>query len=417
MKTPPMAEESKPAAATGKTVLIASPIVGEILPRVMAGALRAARALRWEVHYVVCTRAPGGGLAINRSPGGGSLEEIFELLKPDGMIVAGEAVEMREVKAAARAAGIARRIPVVHFPEPMSREARVFAHGDPESFARLALRELLASGFDDFAYVPFWSGHAWSRIRGEAFARLVGLVGKRFHAFGDDGGLPGAGSRPLVDRLVPFLASVPKPCGVFAANDTAGEAVLNAARSLGLDVPSRIAVVAVDDISTTCDFTRPTLSSVRRDLEGEGRAAVELLAEWMARPSHPPEPRAVPAVSVVRRASTQFSALRDWRVSRAQEYIRIHACDGNCRPRDAAREMGLSRSAADRLFRSVAGRTVLREIHAVRIERAKEKLRAGTPPAVAAAECGYASLLDFRRVFRRETGVPVVSWMKGASLQ
>ena len=55
--------------------------------------------------------------------------------------------------------------------------------------------------------------------------------------------------------------------------------MLLAARRLGIGVPDELAVVGVDDNAEICDNTRPMLSSVRRDLEGEGRAAAELLAE------------------------------------------------------------------------------------------------------------------------------------------
>ena len=72
--------------------------------------------------------------------------------------------------------------------------------------------------------------------------------------------------------------------------------------------------------------------------------------------------------------------------------------------------MGVSRTLADRLFRAVLGHTMLEEIHAVRLARAKELLAAGTPPDIAAARCGYASHDDFRRVFRHRIGTTARQW-------
>ena len=72
--------------------------------------------------------------------------------------------------------------------------------------------------------------------------------------------------------------------------------------------------------------------------------------------------------------------------------------------------MGISRALADRLFRSVVGHTILEEIHAVRLTRAKELLVAGTQSDIGAAECGYASYDDFRRVFRRRVGTTARQW-------
>jgi transcriptional regulator GlxA family with amidase domain len=72
--------------------------------------------------------------------------------------------------------------------------------------------------------------------------------------------------------------------------------------------------------------------------------------------------------------------------------------------------MGVGRTLADRLFRTTAGRTILEEIHAVRLARAKDMLRAGRSPDYVAAECGYASYDDFRRVFRQRVGTTARKW-------
>lgn len=403
------------AAPEPKTVLFAIRLVGEILPRIMSGVYRLAEARRWNLHTVVCTRDPDETLRFVRSPTSGSLADIFSLLKPDGVLDTQHIILPAEIRAAARAAGMRSVPPVVHLGEPEPAKGAVYVHGDPESFAKLALRELLQSGFRDFAYVPHSANAPWSVVRGEAFGRLVKLSGRRFHQcpVAAAASERGAGD-DFHGEVSRFLEALPKPCGIFAANDIVGEIVLNAAHALGLGVPGEIAVVAVDDLAHVCEATRPTLSSVRRDLEEEGRAAADLLDKWLDAPSRPPRPLAVPAVSLVRRASTQFSALHDERVSRAQEFIRNHACEDGFSPLDAIRTMFLSRSAADHLFRRVAGRPILQEIHAVRIERAMEKLRAGMAPDVVAAECGYSSYLDFRRVFRRVVGIPVGAWTKAA---
>ena len=405
---------SRPLASESKTVLLAIPQVGEVLPRTLSGVYRLAKERGWHLHTMVCTRDASGGLGFVRAPESGSLPDIFSLLKPDGVLDTLQIILPDEIRAAAHAAGMRSDPLVVHIGSPASTNGAVYVHGDPESFAKLALRELLQSGFRDFAYVPYSPGESWSVERGESFARFVTLSGRRFHPFPDAASAPGnvidGNSR---NALLHFLAALPKPCGVFAANDIVGEIVLNAARMLGFGVPGELAVVSVDDLAHICEATRPTLSSVRRDLEEEGRAAADLLDKWLDAPSRPPRPLAVPAVSLVRRASTQFSALQDERVSRSQEFIRNHACEEGFSPQDAIRTMFLSRSAAYNLFRSVTGRSILQEIHAVRIERAMEKLRTGLAPVAVAAECGYSSYLDFRRVFRRVVGMPVGAWTKG----
>ena len=394
-----------------KTVLMLSPHMGEVLPRMLTGVLRVAQEHRWDFYPVTCLYNPDGSMSFERSPGGGTLQELLALLGPDGVIVALNIVSPASLRAAARAGGLRGRLKCVHLGEPASTAFTVYAHGDAKGFAELALRQLLKFGFEDYAFAPDPHGFPWSRARGEAFARLVALAGKRLAGLAvvpsqDEG-------RALTERYLPWLAALPRPCGVFAANDVVGEAVLLAARRLGIDVPGELAVAGVDDNAAICDHTHPMLSSVRRDLEGEGRAAADLLADWMSRPfGRPPRPRAVPPVSLTLRLSTRPSWQRDRRVARAEEWIRVHACEEGVGPRDVVRQMGVSRTQADRLFRTVADRSLLGEIQAVRIGRAKERLRAGIAPDLVAAECGFGSTLDFRRVFRKVVGIPVVKWTK-----
>lgn len=359
----------------------------------------AAAARRWNFFSAECFRDARGVLRLDRSSReAGSLGELAALLRPDGLIAWGDDLSGADVRSLLGSGGAA----VFLQSTPGSgRSARVFT--DPASVASLAARELLLSDRDDFAYVPFGPGSFWSRERGEAFGRCIALAGKRFHGSPPETG----GGRPAKSFLR-WLAGLPRPCGLFAANDLAGDRILGACAQLGLSVPGDVAVVGVDDEDYICENAVPTLSSVAPDLAAEGRAAVELLAERMARPAEPPRSRAVPAARLVRRASSR--PVGDARVARALEGIRLHACDAGFSPADVVREIGLSHSPAFCLFKRIAGRTILDAIHAVRLDRAKELLAAGTLPEAVADRCGYASLADFRRVFRKRVGQTVRAW-------
>ena len=213
---------------------------------------------------------------------------------------------------------------------------------------------------------------------------------------------------PPGDALERWLEALPKPCGIFTANDAVGEEVLGACGHLGIAVPDKVAVIGVDDHEYFCEATTPTLSSIALDLRAEGRAAVELLETLMSAPRRKPATSFIAARTAVLRASTRFA--RDRRVARALEFIRLNACDEKFGPRDVVREMGVSRTLADILFRKTLGQTILDEIHTVRLDRAKELLAAGTAPDIVGAQCGYASHDDFRRVFRKRIGTTIRKW-------
>ena len=104
---------------------------------------------------------------------------------------------------------------------------------------------------------------------------------------------------------------------------------------------------------------------------------------------------------IVRRASTSRIGGGDGRVAAAVEFIRVNACSG-ISPADVARAMGCSQRHANTLLKRAVSRTILDEIHARRLSRAKELL-SGTSLQLQeiASECGYSSPADFSRVFRR----------------
>ena len=385
-----------------KSVLMFFPIGGSHSQDAFAGVRDNVVARNWDFFSADTIRAEDGTVQLHRSSRSAqTVSALVDLLHPDGIVVWEDALTPDEVRAA-----VGPDVPAVfvdcgsaYGAERSGRTGRV--RSDPKSIAAIAARALLPSGYADFAFVPNPVSQIWSQERGDAFERCMEIAGKRFHRF-ERSGESGTGA------LERWLKALPKPCGIFAANDAVGEEVLGACAQLGISVPDDVAVIGVDDYAYFCEATTPTLSSIAMNLRGEGRVAVELLEDLMNSPGHPQPPRFVPARDAVPRASTRFA--RDRRVARALEFIRLHACTEKFGPRDVVREMGVSRTLADRLFRAVLGHTMLEEIHAVRLARAKELLAAGTPPDIAAARCGYASHDDFRRVFRHRIGTTARQW-------
>ena len=358
--------------------------------------------------FAECHRRDDGRIHLWRSPRPAeSPQALVEVLRPHGILF------LRDVFTFAEAREMAGPdIPVVFVersPDPGSEVAAPagFVFSDHRDIAARAAQVLIGSGRDDFGYAPFLDGEkVWSHQRGQEFERLVRAAGKRFHAFRRPSAP--AGPTVLAKALSRWLEALPKPCGIFAANDMAGENVLSLCARTGLRVPDDVAVVGVDDFAPICEAASPTLSSVACDFPAECAAGVALLADLMEGRVGAPAIRAVPALGVVRRSSSRF--LRDRRVAAAQEFIRLHACEEGFGPRDVMRQMGLSRAYAFTLFRATTGRTILDEIHDIRLARAKGLLAGGMAPDLVAAACGYASHADFRRVFRRRVGMTVRAW-------
>ena len=392
--------------AKSKTVLAILPELDQKSHAEADCIQRIGAAQRWNVFLAECYRSGNGSLVVARSPcPAESLAALVETLSPDGIIFLSNTISFAEARELA-----GKDIPIVFFgwtPDPGAEVAAPagFVFTDQKDIAMRAARVLLSSGYDHFGFVPFLGTETiWSRERGEAFERFVREAGKSFHAFPQTVSL-----QNRAEALGRWLENLPKPCGLFAANDIVGEEVVHACAGIGLRVPDDIAVVGVDNLEHICETTSPALSSVAKNSPAKCGEIVALLSDLMAkRTRRALVSRVVPSRGVVLRASSRFA--RDRRVARAQEFIRINACREKFGPPDVVEAMGLSRTQADVVFRVATGHTILDEIHAVRLARAKELLSQGRRADYVASVCGYASGDDFRRVFRHRLGMTPRKW-------
>lgn len=276
---------------------------------------------------------------------------------------------------------------------------------DEEVVGRAIAKELLSLGFDDYACIPRPEKHlAWNRIRCRAFRDCILENGKRVRTFRHT-------SRQmdkvrLIHEIADWLGNLPRPCGVFTANDTVGSVFLEVATRAGFDIPKDFAVVSVDNDAMLCEGGAVSMTSVETSSQRVGYAAAQLLDRCMGG-RRSCSSVIVSEYCVHRRASTRRYVNADARVVKALEFIRKRACDG-ISPPDVVSHMGCSRRLADLRFRETTGHTILEEIHSVRIDRVKELLRrGGVTTSFVADSAGYSSVIDMRRVFKRLTGTTI----------
>lgn len=391
---------------TEKIILVLLTTGQEFSMRAFEGIQRHADSAGWRLQTVEYASDGHGGYTFVRSPSGSDVAALIEFWHPAGCIVDGgfDAAAVRPSEF-----GSCPTVFMDHRPIA-SRSRRGFVFSDPVSIAETAARELMRSDCDDFAYVPFVKKTYWSRERGDAFANAVALNRKRLHVFSYPRGT--SLQTGLSDVYAEWLKALPKPCGVFAANDVIAESVLLACTRCGISVPAEIALVGADNEAIICENAHPTISSVGRDFKQQGRMAVEVLEELLAHRDRRLVTRQYKASGIVRRASTCFIPHADSRVIAAIEYIRKHACE-DIGPSDVAGVMKCSRRLADLRFKESLGRTVHDEIHARRLEKVKEMLqnpRANT--ARISDLCGYGSVTDLRRVFKKHTGMTLREYQK-----
>ena len=366
------------------------------------GARRYARAAGWQLRTIEYGRAARDRAGKSGVKGREDIRKLVAFWKADGCIVdcGNEPTTLK--------ASDFKGIPVVFLDRhPDTIEpGTVCVSSDAGAVASSAAQVLLELGFNDYAYVGWLEPVAWSEEREARFAEVVNLNGKAFHPFPRS-------PRKVSDRrlhasLLSWLKSLPRPCGIFAANDYVAQIVLEACAQLRIDVPTEFAMVGVDNEERICENTRPTLTSVLPDNDRAGYMAAELLDGMMRGDRQ--GGRTFGVLTVVRRQSTCRYRRSDMRVLVAVESIRRKACEG-LTARAVIAEMGCSRRLAEMRFREVTGHSILDEITDVRLTHARMLLRDPRKTVeMVASSCGYNSPVALRKAFLSHTGETLSAW-------
>lgn len=240
---------------------------------------------------------------------------------------------------------------------------------DDNVIAQWAVEHFTARGLRHFAFCGD-PRYAWSNNRGACFAEHVQALGFSYDEFRVE-----RSGTPADDRLAmaDWLRRLPKPVGVLACYDIAGQQLLEACKIAELTVPDSVAVLGVDNDELICNMTSPPLSSIQSDPIGTGFLAASLLDEAMAGRAVSPEMRLVAPLRVVTRQSSDLVYVSDPLVGHALQLIRNHADDG-ISVVAIQRAVGLSRRSLDYRFTKILGRTVHEEITRVRMERLADLL-------------------------------------------
>ena len=297
---------------------------------------------------------------------------------------------------------------LTHNPNTLGEKSFAVLHDSGET-ARLAARELLLTGYEHFAYIPFPEDRFWSEERGTGFSTAIVVNGRDCRTFNSTA----RGTRRQ-RALVDFLRALPKPCAAFAANDRIASEVLAAANFARLSVPDELSVLGVDNFEQICDHTTPALSSIEPDFRRGGNLAMLMLLAVIrsGKSFRGARIRHFGPLRIVRRASTRLLKRGDPAVQQALELIRHKACLGLTADQ-VAKTLPCSRRMADIRFAQVVGHTILEEIHAVQLERAKQLLLEPNQLLKSISDfCGFSHPNSLRKFFLKETGLTLSGWRK-----
>ncbi len=282
---------------------------------------------------------------------------------------------------------------------------------DDRTIGRMAANHLMEQGHRNFAFFGL-SGRGFSLGRWAGFSEELhrhGFSASRFKAFHDYGSIT---LEPLLyvpaeREFAAWLASLPRPCGVFACDDLRAEWLSVECLNLGLQVPEDISIVGVDDNEIHCSAAIPKLTSIRLPVRKAGFEAARLLDRILEGEVEASDaPRIfLPPESLQPRESTDLLAISDSNLIRALKYIRMHAYLGRICVEDVVAQTSYCRRLLETRFKAAFGKTIFQEIRHLQVEHAKKLLRETPETMEAIADStGWSSASHFGIEFKKMTG-------------
>ena len=281
-------------------------------------------------------------------------------------------------------------------------------NSDHGKIGRLAAEHLLAKRYENFAFVGFL-GVSFSDKRRRAFLEALDAEGRAAAVYETELAKDQRAFFNTDIDLVPdkralssWLAALPRPTAVFAANDLLALNVARLAKDAGLSVPGDLAILGVDDDRLLCAFAETPISSIDPNAFGIGFAAARALAAAIRTP---PTKKAHPIYHVApgevrERASTERHAVMPEWLGDALGFI-ASAMDRPLSTSDLVAATGLSHVTISKTFRRRLGMTPLQYIAGVKMRAARALLeRGGLLAKEVAQRVGYSSLSRFSIVYK-----------------
>ena len=202
-----------------------------------------------------------------------------------------------------------------------------------------------------------------------------------------------------------WLATLPKPVGIFSQHLFAGYFLARACELAGLKVPDEVAIIGTDPLDVA-NSSRPPVTSVRSPAREIGKQAARLASVMMDGAAAPKEIVSVSGMTLVPRASTGPAPQNSCDIDRALRFIDRHACEGLKVNDLLAETQSVSRTTFHKHFSEVTGMTPAQAIQQRRMSEARWLLTdSQMSPSSISGLCGYVDYMHFYRVFRKSEGI------------
>ncbi len=230
-------------------------------------------------------RAKGYSLLISRIPDSSSgyqafLDQLIER-RPDGVILAGGMVEDDKEKDRLTILNHLRNyMPIVLVGDPVENFPCVCISGDMHESAAVSVRHLHTLGHKRIAFLGGKSQKRGSTKREQGYREQMTAFGLEENicvrlesGYWLEDGVIG------IQKLLAEFPNGNRPTAVIAINDLVAMGILRQLNSMGIQVPSDMAVIGCDN-QFFAAYTNPPLTTVDLHISELGRRAMTYLLHW-----------------------------------------------------------------------------------------------------------------------------------------
>lgn len=215
-------------------------------------------------------------------------------------------------------------------------------------------------------------------------------------------------------ELQEWIRALPKPTAILAANDNRAEDVIRASIHAGLNIPTQVSVLGIDDDEFKCLSVSPTISSINLNAEAQGYTAAKHLNK-MLRCHHVHVMRSTHFagnIKIVQRGSTRTLTPGKVLVSRAKEFIAKNA-NTALKISDVVAFSHVSQRLLFLRFKEFSDKSIQETINAERIKYFCKRLQTdrGKIQDIATL-CGFKNMATLRALFFEHTGMTIRGWRK-----
>ncbi|WP_325894357.1 AraC family transcriptional regulator [Grimontia sp. NTOU-MAR1] len=211
-------------------------------------------------------------------------------------------------------------------------------------------------------------------------------------------------------RLIDWINSLPKPCGIIVLNESRARMVVDACLSIGYLIPEEVSIITFSESEMEYSFNKRAVTSIKIPLLSVGELCCELLIRKINRERCPNKNNLISPTGVIYGDTTNIDVSVDPIVLQVNSFIRENFKKG-IKVQQVVDSTGYSRTLIERRYKEAMGYSIHKALHDAKLEYA-QKLLISTNLSVGeiAKLSGYSSEEYLYRIFRTEVNMTPVDY-------